>query len=176
MKKELYLVDENGEVIDTISSEDNYIKLAEGDRYIKLSDGDKVFRKGTIEYLSDSFDLKYHFVKINPTIFNMYCKKYSILSTLICNLGFMTNICEFKNGKKINMHSLAKICGVSYSTIKRQIKGMIEDDLLHIDKEGKNYTFILNPYLCMLGKRIELSLYEEFKSSSLRKYCEERNI
>ena len=42
MKKELYLVDENGEVIDTISSEDNYIKLAEGDRYIKLSDGDKV--------------------------------------------------------------------------------------------------------------------------------------
>ena len=167
MKKQLFVVDEDGEILDTISDEE---------KYVKLSTGDRVIRNGTTKYLSDTIDLKYYFVKINSNIFDMYCKKYSILPSLVCNIGYMTNICEFRNGKKLNMRNITRLCNVSESTVRRQIKGMLKDDLLHIVKDGRKKYFVMNPFLCMLGKRIDLSLYEEFKSSSLRKYCEERNI
>ena len=164
MNKELYVVNSDGDIIDKIES---------NDKYVKLSDGDKVIRKGVLQYLSDTVDVKYHFIKINPVIFDKYCKKYSMLATLVCHIGYMDNVCQFKNGKNITMKNLPDLCNVSESTAKRQIKGMIEDDLLHKIKNGKNNIFVMNPFLCMRGKKIYLSLYEEFKLSEHRSNCEE---
>lgn len=161
--KALYVVDETGEILDTIEAED---------KYVKLSEGDKVVRKGILQYLRDTTDIKYHFVKINPKVFDKYSKKYSILSTLVCHIGYMDNICEFENGKRITIGKLPKLCNVSISTIKRQIKGMIEDDLLHKVKVNNKRVLMMNPYLCMRGKKIYLSTYEEFKLSELKGDCE----
>ena len=75
-----YLVDENGEVLQVINDPKNYVCL---------DDGDKVIRKGVLTYLSETTDIKYHFIKINPKIFDKYCKKYSILPYLACHIGYM---------------------------------------------------------------------------------------
>lgn len=162
---ELYLVDNNLEVIEIIK---------EGQRFATLDDGDKVIRKGVLQYLNDTTDIKYHFIKINPKIFDKYCKKYSILPYLTCHIGYMDNICCYDNGKIIRLKDLSKVCEVSETTIKRQLKGLIADDIIHKVPYKKNQKcLMINPYLAMRGKRIYLSTYNEFKLSALRSEVEE---
>ena len=159
-----YLVDENGEVLQVID---------DPNKYVCLDDGDKVIRKGVLTYLSETTDIKYHFIKINPKIFDKYCAKYSILPYLACHIGYMDNICCYENGKIIQLKDLPKLCEVSEVTIKRQLKGLIEDDIIHKVPYKKNKKCIMiNPWLCCRGKRIYLSTYNEFKLTSLRNEVE----
>lgn len=160
-----YLVDEDGVVLQEFEH-DNVI--------VSLNAGDKVLRKGTIDYLQDTTDIKYHFIKINPKIFDKYCKKYSILPYLTCHIGYMDNICCYDNGKIIRLKDLSKVCEVSETTIKRQLKGLIADDIIHKVPYKKNQKcLMINPYLAMRGKRIYLSTYNEFKLSALKNEVEE---
>ena len=160
-----YLADENGVVIQEL---DNI------DRVVCLDDGDRILRKGVLEYLKDTADIKYHFIKINPKIFDKYCKKYSILPYLTCHIGYMDNICCYDNGKIIRLKDLSKVCEVSETTIKRQLKGLIADDIIHKVPYKKNQKcLMINPYLAMRGKRIYLSTYNEFKLSALKNEVDE---
>ncbi len=160
-----YLVDEDGVVLQEFEH-DNVI--------VSLNAGDKVLRKGMIDYLQDTTDIKYHFIKINPKIFDKYCKKYSILPYLTCHIGYMDNICCYDNGKIIRLKDLSKVCEVSETTIKRQLKGLIADDIIHKVPYKKNQKcLMMNPWLCCRGKRIYLSTYNEFKLSALRSEVEE---
>lgn len=160
-----YLVDENGVVLQ---------ELEGTDKLVSLEYGDKIIRRGTINYLQDSTDIKYHFVKINPKIFDKYCKKYSILPYLVCHIGYMDNICCYDNGKIIQLKDLSKVCEVSETTIKRQLKGLIADDIIHKVPYKKNQKcLMINPWLCCRGKRIYLSTYNEFKLSALKSEVEE---
>ena len=161
-----FLVDEDGCVLKEI--EDIY-------RVVTLEDGDKILRKGMLEYLKDSTDkVKYHFIKINPKIFDKYCKKYSILPYLTCHIGYMDNICCYDNGKIIRLKDLSKVCEVSETTIKRQLKGLIADDIIHKVPYKKNQKcLMINPYFAMRGKRIYLSTFNEFKLSHLKSEVEE---
>lgn len=160
-----YIVDENGEVLQEID---------DIDRLVSLEYGDRVLRKGTLNYLNDSIDVKYHFIKINPKTFDKYCRKYSILPNLITTIGYMDNICSYDNGKIIRIKDLHKVCGVSETTIKRQLKGLIEDDIIHKVPYKKNQKcLMINPWLCMRGKRIYKSTYEEFRLSSLKSEVDE---
>lgn len=160
-----YLVDNDGEVLQVIDNPE---------RYICLEEGDKVIRKGVLTYLTETTDIKYHFIKINPKIFDKYCKKYSILPYLTCHIGYMDNICCYENGKVIQLKDLPKVCEVSETTIKRQLKGLIADDIIHKVPYKKNQKcLMMNPYFAMRGKRIYLSTYNEFKLSHLRSEVEE---
>ena len=160
-----YLVDEYGEVIK---------ELEDSERLVCLDYGDRVLRKGAIKYLNDTTDIKYHFIKINPKIFDKYCKKYSILPYLTCHIGYMDNICCYGNGKIILLKDLSIVFEVSETTIKRQLKGLIADDIIHKVPYKKNQKcLMINPYLAMRGKRIYLSTYNEFKLSALRSEVEE---
>lgn len=155
-----YVVDENGVVLQELDDTKNIAILEYGD---------KVVRKDARNYLSDSVDIKYRFIKINPLAFNKYCKKYSILPTLITTISYMDNICSYSNGKIIQIKDLHKVCGVSEITVKRQLKGLIEDDIVHkVSYDKKQKCLIVNPFLCMIGKRIYKKTYEEFSSSSLK--------
>lgn len=155
-----YIVDENGVVLEEIS---------DSSKIVTLEDGDKVFRKGTLEYLNNTIDIKYHFIKVNPKIFDKYCKKYSMLPYLACHVGYMDNICCYDNGKILQLKDLPNVCGLSAITVKRQLKGLIEDDIIHKVPYKKNQKCLMvNPWVCCRGKRIYLSTYEEFKLSYLR--------
>lgn len=164
MSEFYYLTDENGVIIKEICDPYNYVKLEEGDR---------ILRKSTLNYLSNTVDIKYPFIKVNPKYFDTYCKKYPILTTLACYIGYMDNIVSYDNGKTVQIKDLTKLCKVSESTIKRQLKGLIEDDIIHKIKNNKKWILVINPWLCIRGKRINFSLYEEFKLSSLKNGVDE---
>ena len=85
----------------------------------------------------------------------------------------MDNILQYSNGKNIRRKDVAKVCGVSESTAKRQLKGLVRDDVIHSVKRKKNYYLIVNPWICFRGRKIYLSLYDEFKLSHWRTVVEE---
>lgn len=165
-KQELYVTNEYGEIIDVIDSSDSYVKLSEGD---------KVVRKGVLQYLSDTVDIKYHFVKINPNSYGEIAKKYPIINELIKYTSYMDNRLSYRNGRAIKMKDIPTICKVSQSTAKRQIKGLFELDVIHKvrDKKEKQTYLVMNPFVAYKGRKIYLSLYEEFKLSIHRSKCEE---
>lgn len=163
MSKELYVVNEDMVVVDKIESQDSYVKL---------SDGDRVLRKGLLTYLSDTTDIKYRFIKVNPIVHKRIANKYPIINKLIEYVGYMDNELRFRNGKVIKTKNMEDICDVSESTVKRQLKGLISEDIIHKVKNGKETVFVVNPFYVMRGRRIYLSLYEEFKLSALRGECE----
>lgn len=165
MNKELYVVNEDHEIVDIIKPED---------KYVKLSDGDKIIRKGVLQYLNETIDIKYRFVKVNPNVYSEIAKKYPIVNVLIKYLGYMDGIFSFRNGRFIKPKDIAKICNVSESTAKRQLKGLFEEDIIHKvkDKKTKQTYLIMNPWVAYIGKKIYLSLYEEFKLSVHRSNSE----
>ena len=163
MSKELYVTDEHGEVIDIIESTD---------KYVKLSDGDKVVRKSVLQYLGDTVDLRYHFVKVNPNVYGDIANKCPILNILIGYIGYMDGIISHKNGKVVRLKDIPKICNVSETTAKRQIKTLIELDVIHKIR-GKPSYLVMNPYVAYLGRKIYLSLYEEFKFSEYKNLSQE---
>lgn len=164
--QELYIVNEDGQIIDKIESEE---------KYVKLTDGDKVVRKGVLEYLHDTTDIKYRFVKINPLVYADIATKYPIINILLKYLGYMDGVLSYKNGQFIKLKDIPKVCNVSESTAKRQIKGLFEEDVIHKvrNKEKKETYLVMNPYVAYIGRKIYLSLYEEFKLSVHRNNCEE---
>lgn len=166
MNKELYVVDESGTIYDTLENQYSYVKL---------NKGDKVLRKGALEYLQDTTDIKYHFIKINPVAWSEISIKYPIINQLVYYLGYMDNILSYRNGRFIKLKDIANICKVSESTAKRQLKGLVEDDVIHKVKNVKENTtyLVVNPWVCMRGRRIYRTLYNEFKSSNWQNECEE---
>ena len=166
MDKELYVVDESGTIYDTLDNQYSYVKLKQGD---------KVLRKGALEYLQDTTDIKYHFIKINPVAWSEISIKYPIINQLVYYLGYMDNILSYRNGRFIKLKDIANICKVSESTAKRQLKGLVEDDVIHKVKNVKENTtyLVVNPWVCMRGRRIYRTLYNEFKSSNWQNECEE---
>lgn len=166
MDKELYVVDESGTIYDTLDNQYSYVKLKQGD---------KVLRKGALEYLQDTTDIKYHFIKINPVAWSEISIKYPIINQLVYYLGYMDNILSYRNGRFIKLKDIANICKISESTAKRQLKGLVEDDVIHKVKDVKENTtyLVVNPWVCMRGRRIYKTLYNEFKSSNWQNECEE---
>lgn len=166
MNKELYVVDESGTIYDTLDNQYSYVKL---------NKGDKVLRKGALEYLQDTTDIKYHFIKINPVAWSEISAKYPIINQLVYYLGYMDNVLSYRNGRFIKLKDIANICKISESTAKRQLKGLVEDDVIHKVKDVKENTtyLVVNPWVCMRGRRIYQSLYNEFKSSNWQNECEE---
>lgn len=164
MDDKLYVTDKDGTIIDTIDGHD---------KYVKLSDGDKVIRKGVLTYLEDTVAMKYHYIKANPFSFGMVCSKYSIFGPLVSYIGYMDNKLQYKNGRPIKVKDMPKIVGISLTSVKKQMKRMKDDDILRKQKIGNYYYYVVNPYICYIGTRVYMSLYEDFKLSSWRMYCEE---
>ncbi len=164
----LYVVTAEGEVVDEIEGKN---------RYVKLSDGDKILRKNTLNYLKDSISIKYSFIKVNPVAYSMIATECPIVNKLILYLSYMDNILTYKNGKIIKLKDIYKVCGVSESTAKRQMKILFENDVIHKvkDEEEKCTYLVFNPWVAYVGKKIYISLYNEFKLSRWKDECDESN-
>ena len=155
-EKMLYICTKDGEIIDTLSSRENYAKL---------EDGDRVLRRKSIESFEKSVEIKMRFAKVNFLVFGDICRKYSIFPYLVQYVGYMSGKLVFRNGKDITRNNLPKICKVSVATVNRQLSGLISDDIIKPVKQDGKTIYFMNPYIVHLGKKINLSTYEMFKNT-----------
>ena len=167
MNKKLYVVDEDGVVVDVVEGN--------GVRYDVLFEGDRIIRKATAQYLSDTTEIKYRFIKINPLAWSQIAYKYPILNKLVYYVDYTDNILSYRNGKFVQSKDIPKLCNVSQSTASRQLQGLIKEDVIHKIRDKKAHTtyLMMNPFVCMRGKKVYKSLYTEFGSSKWKSETED---
>lgn len=156
-----YLVDETGEIIETID---------DSELITKLKTGDRIVRSGTIEYLEDTVAIKMKFIKLNPFVCEKLYDYGNVLFSLSKYVNFQNGILMFQNGRYIKPKHLAGILKKKRRSGAQAIKELIDLDVIHKHKDGNSYYYTMNPYVIMKGKRITKSLYNEFKNSEYRNF------
>lgn len=152
----MYIVDENGEILDKVCKNETYVKLGEGDR---------VLRKDYIEKIDKRRKINMRFAKVNPLVNGEISAKYSIFPYLVKYVGYMNGVLRHRNGKILRKENISELCGVSEITVTRQLRGMIKDEILKPIKTDDGIAYIMNPFVVHLGREINDSLYEMFENS-----------
>lgn len=155
LEKVQYIVNEEGEVVDEVSSDETIVKLRPGDR---------VYRKSTENKKDKMVSIKFPFIKLNLDA-AWELTKYRLSFLLMCYIEYQTGRLVFKNGMPINRKNLAKACGVSQVTINRKLPILIEHEIVKVVKDGRDDVFFFNPFIAHIGKQVTNSLYEMFKDS-----------
>ena len=163
-----YVVDESGEILEVINTDENIAKLKKGDR---------VIRGNSIEYFTGTVPIKYKkFYKINELACEELNKYGNYLFLIFPYIGFSDGILIFSNGRRLRPKHLAGIIGKKNRSGSKVIQELIEKDVLHKHKEGRTYYFTLNPYIALKGNRITKDLYDEFKTTKYRKNINGDNL
>lgn len=154
-----YVVDEHGEVLET---------LEDDEKTVKIKSGDRVLRSTSIEYLEDTVPIKIKFIKLNPIACEELHEYGRELFLLFKYVNFQTGILRFSNGRRIRPKHLSGILRRKRRSGSKIVAELIEKDVLHKHKEDNTFYYTMNPYLCLKGKRVTKSLYEDFKDTKYR--------
>lgn len=154
-----YIVNENGEVLDTISDAEQVVKTQKGDRIVRSS---------SIEYLEDTVPIKIKFIKLNPIACSELSEYGNELFSLFKYVNFQSGILKFENGRIIRPKHLSGILRKKRRSGSKIISELIEKDVLHKHKDGNTFYYTMNPFICLKGRRITKSLYEEFIRTKYR--------
>ena len=165
LEKVLYVVTEEGEIVDSVSSDETIAKLRTGDR---------ILRRDAIHPENKMVEIKMHFIKVNTEYFGDVVMKHPLIGKLLKYIEYQTGRLVFTNGVTINRKNLAKACGVSKNTINIHLNGLLEDDVLKIIKDGRDNVFFFNPWLAHSGSKVTQSLYDMFKDTMYRDTREEK--
>ena len=151
-----FFVTESGEILEVIE---------ENDVFIKMSHGDRIVRKKSLDYFSDTKDLKKRFIKVNDQavfILNKYGKYICILLRFV---GYLDGILKFNNGIYLNNNTISKIFNVNLRNTIKILNELLKEDIIHKHKiKNKNY-YTFNPWIASRGKRVSIELYDDFKLS-----------
>lgn len=158
-----YIVNEEGEVLNEIS---------EKGRIVVIDDGDRILKKNSIlsyrRKKDNTSKVDYGFIKLNERYIREAGRDCSIFLTLLENLSYGDNLLMFPNGRYLNATKVASLSGVSYATCRRQINILLERDVIHKVKVGKQTLYYFNPYIATKGKYIDNDTLEMFKNSKYR--------
>ena len=149
------------------------IDTESGEVLQKLNQGDRVLRKESSEYLSGLETIPKHetFSKLYHAIFpallesNLTASEFIIFMHLATNLRYKSNVAKYSNGKLITRDNIRRDLQISEPTVKRAIRGLITHGLLvEVScKEGK--VFVVNPYVVMVGDKVNKSMFDLFRST-----------
>lgn len=149
-----YIADENGTIIEEIK---------DGETVIKMSHGDRIIRKKSVDYFEDTKEIKKRFIKVNDQATNMLSKYGKYICLLLRYVGYMDGILRFNNGIYLTNKSISEIFDISERNTIKILNDLIKEDVIHKHKiKNRNY-YTFNPWIASKGKRVSISLYNEFK-------------
>lgn len=106
------------------------------------------------------------FIKTNSDVLQyLYTKINTKLTLFLMSLvNYRDGYIRYK-GKKQSRQQLIKLAKVNPRTFDREMKILLDEDVIHkINIDKKDY-YLMNPYVCMRGKRVDNTLLEEFKTT-----------
>lgn len=126
------------------------------------------------------------YIKLNPkiTFAKLFCKATDILSMLhftgsetqiifamLSHIGFgeysgyLIKIqCNMFAGY-LYKNDLREIVPMNEKTFDRAIDGLVEKEIIQLEKDGRNYRILVNPFIFAKGTEITRTLYEKFEDS-----------
>lgn len=147
--------------------------LKEGEQVAIVQKGDILLRKGKIEDFEHLTKINMKFVKVNPYAFEEIGYKYPLLSILIKYTQYQTGKLVYRNGAIVTRRNLVRVCKLSQSTVDRQIRGLIEEDVIKLVRDKKEAIYFMNPYVAHSGKKVTESLLELFRNTKFKDSYEE---
>lgn len=161
LEEKLYLVNEEGEII-------NEINAKNGDRLIIDRKDVRDNKIKTKEYLAETEKLNYPFPKLNNNNIEKVANVSPDFFKLVPYVGYLDNILKFNNGIILNMGNVEKIIGNSKEYVRKSIVNMVDRDLIRKHGRGNTAYFVVNPWICHRGKRVSKLALKEFKDSEWR--------
>lgn len=142
--------------------------------YEELKKGDRIVRGKSIEYLKSRNNLEEYmreevisdFVKLNKKVLielineNLSSNEYRVLLLIIKEI-------KVRSEGKVNSNYISKILGIDRSNVYRILNKLIKKEIIGKDI---NNNYIINPYICSTGTKINKELVILFKDSKWCKY------
>lgn len=139
--------------------------------FVKIRAGDIILRKDGLSNKPKLSKVNMRYGKMNLDTLWYIHSKYPIFFKMIQYLQYQSGKLSFNNGKDVNKKHLSKLCNLSKNTIDKQIKGLIEEDIIKGVKNGRSVVYFVNPYVVHIGSQVHDSLIEMFKDSSYKREC-----
>lgn len=165
MKKEKYLIDECGVVLNTIGEDDKV----------------RIMRKETLDFIkgeNDKIEINadVNFIKLYTNtlkdLINEDLTSADLKVILVCleNLRYESGAVAFENtGNFLNQQDIVKISELTKMTVYRSIERLVDKKILHKGVTGKEYQFFMNPFIFMKGVKVNKTLYSMFAKSKWNK-------
>lgn len=155
-----YLVNGEGEVVETIE---------DVNRYVKLGAGDRVLRYNSTKKLNTTKKLSYHFIKINFEYYPKIGFSVPLVNILLPYIHHSSCELIYENGVYVTPLNLSRSIKMSLSYCRRSFRKLEELDVIKrctISKKRVIYYF--NPYIATRGARVEVNTLNMFSESSYR--------
>ena len=95
---------------------------------------------------------------------------------LIKNLRYESNAATYSNGKLITRENLCEDLHTNTTSIQKAITRLISKSLIAEVKIDLGKVFIVNPFVAMVGNKLEKTSYDLFKHSRwYRDWCKSAN-
>lgn len=161
-----YLVrKDTSEVVDENNSDEMFVKVRAGD---------VIIRKDGLENKIKCSPVDMHYGKTNLDELWNIAIKYPIFFKMLEYLQYQSGKVVFPNGKEINRKNLIKLSGFSKNTVDKQIKELINDDIIKSVKNGRSVIYYVNPYIAHIGSTVHDPLLEMFNGSIYKKTCRKK--
>lgn len=146
---------ETGQVLTTLN---------DGDRIVRASSSESIAAFETIPQ-GESFTKLYQ--QIVPTLVNcdLSAAELMLFMHLAVNLRYKSNVAKYSNGRLITRENLQSDLKMSEPTVKRSIRKLIYFGLIVEAKTIEGNVFIVNPYIVMVGDKINKTVFELFRKS-----------
>jgi predicted transcriptional regulator len=158
-----------------IRGDDMDIKLVDsetGEVLNILNEGDKILRAESIEYLTQTVDMKDHgpYVKVYTKTMFQVAKRLDgvtnqLLNLMISFISYDDGILQHSNGKPLTRQNIIDMSGLNEKTVDKAIKKLVDNKILGRHKTGKAIHYTANPFIFMKGRRISKTLYKFFEDS-----------
>jgi hypothetical protein len=150
-------------VIDTITGE-VVTELYDGDRIVRATSSEAIHELESAPK-GETFTKLYH--KVIPLIVDcgLSASELILFMHLAVNLRYISNVAKYPNGKLITRGNLQSDLKLSEPTIKRSIYRLIKVGLIVEASTIEGKVFIVNPYVVVMGDKINKTVYDLFRKS-----------
>ena len=148
------IVDENGEIIDT------------------LKDGDKIVRAHVVDTTYQTWKMesfyKGHIAEIRKLMKELTTHERAFLFSIATYVGYEDCCIKYDNGNCLNFDDLVSISGMSRSRASETINTLIKKDILYKGKNSQQRQYFVNPWIFCKGNRINKVLKTMFNNYRIR--------
>lgn len=150
-----------------IVNEDGVIvgQLEEGDRIVKKKTLDKLRAEDGKLTLPKGENFIKVFQDALPQLAScgLSTMESQVFFFLIKNLRYESNAATYSNGKLITRENLCEDLGTNTTSIQKAIARLISKSLIAEVKIDLGKVFIVNPFVAMVGNKLEKTSYDLFK-------------
>ena len=141
---------------------------------IREGDSVKILRKESKDYLCTTMsidkreenDYTIQFTCNSTKLYRLLgASNYGLLSYLMQYVSYKNCELRHHNGALLTNNYITEELEISRKTLFNGIETLCDYEILSKRKEGRNIVYIMNPFICMKGNKIDTTIYEMFKNS-----------